>query len=210
MLLALETATSVCAVALLDGQGACVAERTTDEPRAHAARLAPMIAEVLAEGGIAPVDLATVAVSAGPGSFTGLRIGMGTAAGLALSTGAGLVRVPTLDALLNAARAADRFAEEVPCVAVLPSRRGEVFAGDDDAPRVLSLEELPRWAGGRLVVAPLDTDLPADLSVVRVAPSAQAVGRWALAHGVPEPAEAAVPFYVQAFVPVPRTSVSTG
>ncbi len=208
MLLAIETATDVCAVALLDGDRV-VAARQTDTPRAHAARLAPMIAEVLAEAAVPARELTTIAVSVGPGSFTGLRIGIGTATGLALATGADLVPVPTLDALVLAAREAGVAG---PLVAVVPSRRGEVFAGGDgSAPRALAVERLAEEAGrARAVVGPAADSLTASLSIAitvhQVIPSAVAVGRWARLHGHPVAPDAVAPLYVQPFVPTTRAT----
>ncbi len=209
MLLAIETATDVCAVALLDGER-IVASRQTDVPRAHAARLAPMIAEVLADAALRAADLATVAVSVGPGSFTGLRIGIGTATGLCLATGAALVAVPTLDALVVAARDAGVNGH---LVAVLPSRRGEVYVGGDGtAPRAVATDLLADETGGApvTVVGPavdaLTVFFPSAITVYRVVPTAEAVGRWAIAHGVPVAPDAVQPLYVQPFVPTRRAA----
>ena len=208
MILAIETATDVCAVALLDG-GHAVATRQTDTPRAHAARLAPMIAEVLSEAGIAASGLRTVAVSVGPGSFTGLRIGIGTATGLALATGAALVPVPTLDALAVAARDAGIGG---PLLAVLPSRRGEVYVGGDGAPpRAVAVESIGSEAGGaQALVGPRVDEMVSVLrlaiTVHRVSPTAVAVARWALAAGAPVAAEAVIPLYVQPFAPTARAA----
>lgn len=117
--LGIETAADVCAVALLDGD-AVVVRAEIHRPRAHGRRLAPLVAEALAHAERAAGDLDLVAVSAGPGSFTGLRIGMSTAKGLCLSTGASLAAVPTLQALVAGVEGA--------VVVALPSRRGEVYA----------------------------------------------------------------------------------
>lgn len=128
LILGLDTATDVCAVALLDDDEVLV-EARLHVPRSHGRRLAPLVAEALAHAGRAASDLGLVAVSAGPGSYTGLRIGMSTAKGLGLSTGAALVAVPTLEALAAGV--------EAPVAVVLPSRRGEVYAGAYDGPRCL-------------------------------------------------------------------------
>lgn len=144
--LGIETATATCAVALLDGSS-CLTEAALHLPRSHGRRLAPLIQEALAHAGRSPEDIGLVAVSIGPGSYTGLRIGLGTAKGLALSTGADLVGVSTLDALAEAASAPD-----LPLVAVLPSRRGEVYAARSRAPGgplgnpvALALSEADAW-----------------------------------------------------------------
>ena len=88
-------------------------------------------------------DLGLVAVSAGPGSYTGLRIGMSTAKGLCLSTGADLVAVPTLLALADGT--------EGTVAVVLPSRRGEVYASvvTDGAevgePAAVAVDQAEAW-----------------------------------------------------------------
>ena len=96
--LGLDTTTDVCAIALLDGSTVTF-EASLDVPRSHGRRLAPLLREAFGHVGREPSDLGLVAVSAGPGSFTGLRIGMSTAKGLVLSTGASIVAVSTLRAL---------------------------------------------------------------------------------------------------------------
>ncbi|MEL6443560.1 MAG: tRNA (adenosine(37)-N6)-threonylcarbamoyltransferase complex dimerization subunit type 1 TsaB [Bacteroidota bacterium] len=123
--LGIETATDVCSVALLEDD-AVLAEASLRLPRQHAARLVPLVRDVLAHTGRATTDLDLVSVSEGPGSYTGLRIGVSTAKGLCLATGAALVGVGSLEAL---AQTADGVAEPGDYVlAAFPSRRGEVYA----------------------------------------------------------------------------------
>jgi tRNA threonylcarbamoyladenosine biosynthesis protein TsaB len=152
MLLAIETATDVCSVALLAGERVLgVAEAL--RPRAHAELLAPLVHDLLAQHGVRAADLQTVAVSAGPGSYTGLRIGVSTAKGLCIASGAGLVGVPTLAALATAASGVLREGDLL--VTALPSRRGEVYvaAFRPDGARLaeaapaaaLTLDELGAW-----------------------------------------------------------------
>ncbi len=156
--LGIETATDVCSVALLDGD-AVQFEASIHVPRSHGRRLAPLVDQAFAHAGRTPADLDLVAVSAGPGSYTGLRIGMSTAKGLALATGARIVAVPTLDALASTA-------DVTPVVVVLPSRRGEVYAavaGDDARPATaLSLTDAADW-------------LPASASLAVGGPAADAL-----------------------------------
>ncbi len=129
VLLALETATDVCSVALLSIEGG--GERVVGvgevlRPRQHAAALVPLVRDVLAQAEVGVGDLAAVAVSAGPGSYTGLRIGASTAKGLAWVAGAVLVAVPSLEALAFGAQ--DVVREGDLLVAAFRSRRGEVYA----------------------------------------------------------------------------------
>lgn len=101
MILAIETATDVCGVALVRDQSV-IAQRVLAEKYVHSEKLLPMIDEVLRDASLSAKQLETIAVSIGPGSFTGLRIGLSTAKGLALSLGISVIAVPTLDALAHA------------------------------------------------------------------------------------------------------------
>ena len=125
VVIGLETATDVCSVALMEDDD-LTAELTIDRPRAHARSLAGLIQEALHYGGLEAKVLDAVAVSMGPGSYTGLRIGVSTAKGLALSAGADLVGVPSLEALASGLAP---LAEEGDLIcASFPSRRSEVYA----------------------------------------------------------------------------------
>jgi len=98
MILALETATDVCGVALVH-EGQIVAQRTAMEKNIHSEKLLPMINTVLSDAPLLLKDIDAIAVSIGPGSFTGLRIGLSTAKGLAMAVEKTIIAVPTLDAL---------------------------------------------------------------------------------------------------------------
>ncbi len=108
-------------VALVDGERV-VGEYLLDVRVTHSERLLPAIDRVLADAGWRPQDLAGLAVAVGPGSFTGLRIGLSTVKGLALALGIPVAAVPTLDAL--AARLP--FAA-LPVCPVLVARKDEVY-----------------------------------------------------------------------------------
>ena len=79
-LLLIETATPVCSVALAR-DGVVLAELHSDEPNAHSSQLSPFINQLFAQCGMAPAQVDAVCVSSGPGSYTGLRIGVSTAKG---------------------------------------------------------------------------------------------------------------------------------
>ncbi|MEM6940402.1 MAG: tRNA (adenosine(37)-N6)-threonylcarbamoyltransferase complex dimerization subunit type 1 TsaB [Pseudomonadota bacterium] len=98
MILGLTTAGSYCAVALL-AQGRVVAAKHESLAKGQSERLFPMTAEVLEEGGVRYQDLDAIGVSAGPGNFTGIRISIAAARGLALGLGIPSVAVSTLEAL---------------------------------------------------------------------------------------------------------------
>jgi tRNA threonylcarbamoyladenosine biosynthesis protein TsaB len=104
MILAFDTTTSACAAAVCDGD-LVIAERSVALERGHAEILLPMIEEVLAEAGAGYDALAGIAVTRGPGAFTGIRIGLAAARGLALATGLPVTGVTTLEAMAATAAA---------------------------------------------------------------------------------------------------------
>ncbi len=124
-LLALETATDLCGVALIQEERLTV-ELTLFRPRAHAENLAVLIRDALRYGNIEARDLEGIAVSMGPGSYTGLRIGTSSAKGLAFAADAALVGVSSLEAL-SASVAASAAPGDVVCTA-FRARRDEVYA----------------------------------------------------------------------------------
>ncbi len=93
-ILSIETATPVCSVCLSKGAD-MVALRETLTPQSHAAILAPFVQEVLQEAGIQAAELDAVVISKGPGSYTGLRIGVSTAKGICYALDKPLVSVST-------------------------------------------------------------------------------------------------------------------
>ena len=122
----IETSTALCSVALADG-GRIAASRESDTPKSHAAMTAPFVKEVLDSQGLEIGDCDAVCVSAGPGSYTGLRVGVSTAKGLCFAAGIPLLSVGTLDIL--ARQAIERGLPEG-CRAIVPmvdARRMEVY-----------------------------------------------------------------------------------
>ncbi len=121
MILCIETSTAVLSVALAR-DGAVVCERVCTEPRSQAALTAPLVKEVLSDAGITAGACDAVCVSAGPGSYTGLRVGVSTAKGLAFGAGIPLLSMGTLDILVEGV-------EETPAfiVPMIDARRMEVY-----------------------------------------------------------------------------------
>lgn len=121
MILCIETSTAVLSVALAR-DGAVVCERVCTEPRSQAALTAPLVKEVLDAAGITAGACDAVCVSAGPGSYTGLRVGVSTAKGLAFGAGIPLLSMGTLDILVEGV-------EETPAfiVPMIDARRMEVY-----------------------------------------------------------------------------------
>jgi len=118
VLLAIDTATRTAGIALYGPDGLQV-EHTWRTRANHTVELMPYVVRACEQQGLAPSELLAVGVSLGPGSFTGLRVGLSVAKGLALTLQIPILGVPTLDA---AAYAHDR--ESLPICAVLPAGRG--------------------------------------------------------------------------------------
>jgi tRNA threonylcarbamoyladenosine biosynthesis protein TsaB len=124
--LALETATHTGGVALLDEKllrGSIVFTTRT----LYSQRLMPSIHDLLVKTGTKIDDVGLIGISIGPGSFTGLRIGLSVAKGLAFGCGAQMVAVKTLEAL--ALRAACESMSNMPICCILDARQGQVYAG---------------------------------------------------------------------------------
>ncbi len=120
-ILAVETATSWQSVALLDGAHV-LASSEEEAGGAHARRLLPTIDRLLLESGLALAALDGLATSIGPGSFTGLRVGLATMMGFRMTTGLPLAAVPTLEAMAWNVRRAER-----PLCPILKARTGAVY-----------------------------------------------------------------------------------
>ncbi len=95
----IETSTALCSTALAEG-GVITSYRESSAPKAHASLTAVFIQEMLAERGLTLADCDAVCVSMGPGSYTGLRVGVSTAKGLCFGSGKPLIAVGTLDTLV--------------------------------------------------------------------------------------------------------------
>jgi tRNA threonylcarbamoyladenosine biosynthesis protein TsaB len=210
-LAAIDTSTALGSVALFDGDE-LVAEDSRRVSNAHGESLLPMVDGLFGRVGWRPGDVARWAVGIGPGSFTGTRIGLATAKGIALATGADLVGVTSLDAIAHG------LAEGNAAVAsVLDAGKGEVFLQvrlgarlllepthvrtEDAAARVAEVcREQPVVVAGeaatRLDWSPilgsvcLSADPPHDL------PRASAVGLLALGRPADD-ADALEPLYVR-------------
>jgi tRNA threonylcarbamoyladenosine biosynthesis protein TsaB len=120
-LLAIETATEACSVALVHGEN--VVARTELAPRRHAERVLPMADELLAEAGIGKHALDVIAVGRGPGAFTGVRLAVSLAQGMAMALGLPVVTVSSLAAL-----ALEAPEDDADILAVIDARMGEIYA----------------------------------------------------------------------------------
>ena len=114
-ILLIETSTALCSVALAQ-DGAITSYRESSAPKAHASLTAVFIQEMLAERGLTLADCDAICVSKGPGSYTGLRVGVSTAKGLCLGSGKPLLAVGTLDTLVFQAFSDNINADDTPHV----------------------------------------------------------------------------------------------
>lgn len=120
-ILAIETATALGGVALIDDKK-LLAEYGMDMAMAHGEMLMVMVDRILKDGGLGPDDLDALAVSIGPGSFTGLRVGVSTVKGLATGTSIPIAAVSTLEALAWNGQAGRHF-----ICPMIDARKGEVY-----------------------------------------------------------------------------------
>src|SRR3954452_12020233 len=125
LILAIDTALDACAAGILDADaGKLIALESQAMKRGHAEALMPLIAKLMKDSGIAFAGLDRIAVTTGPGSFTGLRVGLSAARGIALAAGKPVVRVTTLSAY-----AAPVVSEsgEPPIISAIDARHDHVY-----------------------------------------------------------------------------------
>jgi tRNA threonylcarbamoyladenosine biosynthesis protein TsaB len=124
-LLAIDTALGACSAAVLDTEHAALAaHESLPMPRGHAEALMPMIKRVMARAGLSFADLDRIAVTTGPGSFTGLRVAIAAARGLGLAAAKPVVGLTTLAAFAAPCIAAD---DTLPVVAAVDARHEHVY-----------------------------------------------------------------------------------
>ena len=135
-LLALESSGLVASAAIVEDD-VLIAEYTTDFKKTHSQTLLPMVDEIvrMTETDLSTID--AVAVSAGPGSFTGLRIGAATAKGLCLALDKPLIAVPTLDALIYGVGPTEKLV-----VPIMDARRNQVYTKIDGKSTAMDMHEL--------------------------------------------------------------------
>lgn len=125
MLLAVDTATHMASLALYDqSKGRVLGEESWYSVNNHTVELMPRLVRLLEQQALTPANLSGLVVSLGPGSFTGLRIGLGVVKGLALARRLPLVGVPTLDVV-----AQPHMTQRLPIWAILQAGRGRICTG---------------------------------------------------------------------------------
>ena len=228
LILSIETGTDICSVALAN-DGELMALRESDEGRDHAKKVALFVDELLRETGVQPSDLDAIAVGKGPGSYTGLRIGVSFAKGLCYALNIPLIAVGSLNALTEVAREdydagildveEQEWSNAILCPMV-DARRMEVYtqvfntAGtplSEVVAEVVTEESLREWrTKGKLVMfgngSAKCMELLSDAIQVSVSPSARGIVRLAeeaFNAGKFEDIAYFEPFYLKEFLVIP-------
>ena len=223
LILAIETGTDICSVALVR-DGELVALRESDEERNHAKKIAVFVDELLRECGVSADELDAVAVSKGPGSYTGLRIGVSFAKGLCYGQNIPLVAVGSLDSLVEVAREdfeagiidIENWDEATLCP-MIDARRMEVYtqlfdaegeAQSDVEAKIIDADSFSEERNGKPFVifgsgAKKCVEVLEGVTLVEVIPSARGMARLAekaFAEGKTEDVAYFEPFYLKDFV----------
>jgi tRNA threonylcarbamoyladenosine biosynthesis protein TsaB len=151
--LAIDTALAACSAAVLDtAYGGIIASESLAMVRGHAEALMPLVARVMKTSGVAFADLDRVVVTTGPGSFTGLRVGISAARGFGLATAIAVVGVSTLSAYAAPYLGVD---DKTPVVVAIDARHAQVYlqvfgpgGATLVAPRLVPLSEAVQAASG--------------------------------------------------------------
>ena len=226
LILCIETGTDICSVGL-SRDGELVSLRESDEGRDHAKRVGVFVDELLRETGIAPDELDAIAVGMGPGSYTGLRIGVSFAKGMCYGLQIPLVAVGSLDALAEVAIEDNEagildvkdWNDAVLCPMV-DARRMEVYtrlfnaAGEplsEVSAEIVTEESFAEWRKDRQLVifgngAAKCREILPDATYVNITPSARGLARLAeqrLQEGKTEDIAYFEPFYPKDFIVIP-------
>jgi tRNA threonylcarbamoyladenosine biosynthesis protein TsaB len=205
-MLAIETSGSACSVALLEsgaGAGRPPAHEIMATSHGHATALAPMIARIAHASGIEPTALKAIAVSCGPGGFTGIRVGLATARAMALAIGCPIVGIGSFQALAaTAVRSGGPLGART--MVVLDSRRSELFAvelGADLAelspPALLTAEQIEARCRHGNVALIADAELTRFAGLGGISATADAVAVAELAMTRPDLHLPAAPIYLR-------------
>ena len=228
LILSIETGTDICSVALAN-DGELMALRESDEGRDHAKKVARFVDELLRETGVQPSDIDAIAVGKGPGSYTGLRIGVSFAKGMCYALNIPLIAIGSLDALAEVAREdfeagildieEEDWAQAKLCPMV-DARRMEVYAQvfdveckaqSDVVAEVVTEESFNEWRSkGKFVIfgngAKKCAEMLPDAIIEDVVPSARGIVRLAeeaFNAGKFEDLAYFEPFYLKDFIVIP-------
>ena len=226
LILCIETGTDICSVGLAH-DGKLISLRESGEGRDHAKKVGVFVDELLHQNGVSPDELDAVAVGKGPGSYTGLRIGVSFAKGLCYGLGIPLIAIGSLDALVEVARedneagilGVEAWDDAVLCPMV-DARRMEVYtqlftssgeALSEVAAEIVTPESFAQWRSERQLVifgngAAKCCEVLPDAKYVSVSPSARGLARLAeerMQAGATEDIAYFEPFYLKDFVVIP-------
>ncbi|MDO5496321.1 MAG: tRNA (adenosine(37)-N6)-threonylcarbamoyltransferase complex dimerization subunit type 1 TsaB [Alistipes sp.] len=226
LILCIETGTDVCSVGIAR-DGELLSLRESDQGRDHARNVALFVDELLRETGVMPDELDAVAVGKGPGSYTGLRIGVSFAKGLCYGQQIPLVAVGSLDALTEVAREdyeagildVEAWSDAV-LMPMVDARRMEVytqaFTADgkpltEVSAEVITAESFAQLRAEKQVIifgngAAKCCEMLSDVTYIDVTPSARGLARLAqerLSAGLTEDIAYFEPFYLKDFVVIP-------
>ena len=226
LILCIETGTDICSVGL-SRDGELISLRESDEGRDHAKRVGVFVDELLRENDVAPYELDAIAVGMGPGSYTGLRIGVSFAKGMCYGLQIPLVAVGSLDALAavaiedNEAGILDveNWDDAILCPMV-DARRMEVYTRLFNAKgepvsevkaEIVTEESFSEWRKDKQLVifgngAAKCCEVLPDATLVNITPSARGLARLAeqrLQEGKTEDIAYFEPFYLKDFVVIP-------
>ena len=221
MLAAIETTGDTCGVALFEGN-ALRAELYVDLPRAHDRLLAHLFCQALEIAGAKAKDIKTYAVSVGPGSYTGIRIGLSFAIGASLASGAEIIPVPTLDAIAFATRFLGKVSHRKRVIALVQAGRGDLYAGLYEIQpdfrrltetRTIPVSQIPPLIDENIFVAGpgailLEGSCADSIAADSERLTADAIGRHGLYlhyHGVGSTAREVQPLYISDFTPVVKS-----
>ncbi|MFG6559524.1 tRNA (adenosine(37)-N6)-threonylcarbamoyltransferase complex dimerization subunit type 1 TsaB [Sulfitobacter sp. 1A15299] len=165
LILAFDTSAAHCAAALLSGDR-ILASRTEPMTKGQAERIMVLCAELLSEAGLAYADLTALGVGVGPGNFTGIRIAVSAARGLALGLGIPAVGVDAFDAL--------REGHDGPCGCAVDARRDQVFLQGFDNPAISTpvlydATALPAFTGPLIGAGGEPPAMPVAEAIARIA-----------------------------------------
>src|SRR5260221_6327944 len=151
IVLALDSSAAACSVAIRDGTGALLAHRFEAMMRGHAELLMPMVREAMTEAGVDFAALSLIAATTGPGSFTGIRVGLAASRGLALASGLPVLGVTAFDAIAAAVPPSELAGRSL--LVAIDSRRGDFFVqvfAADGTPRTAPSAATPDGLAGLL------------------------------------------------------------
>ena len=182
MIIAIDAASTDLSVALTEDDGTLVEESRWTSQQRQSAELLPRLLELMDRTGHGLPETTAIAVGTGPGSFTGLRVALALAKGLAVSLGCPILGVPSLSAWLDAERDADA------ALARAGAREAYLLTREGDAPVIVEHAALPAGLESAVVVAPAELAAALHLAGARGPRAAGAIARRAAERLAADPA----------------------